>query len=338
MSFIEPKPQRYRSSQVPPYFAPLPYTLSYQREVETVDGYQSLVYTGYADPMGSLHTNGRNKAMNAALAKFYDEANQAADLAVAMIERKQTIKMIADGLQTLVRVAKAVKRRDPSIVRAIKRRQSKGEDIAKDPAGLWLQYHFGIVPTISDIHHAAGLFAYDFPVYKITGTGGGQSTYNSSVTEWIHKHTKSGVVDFRTKVGATIQGINPDRHLVSMFGFDQPLSIAYELTPFSWFVDYFVNVGDLLSNLEPRCPGVDLANGYNTVYGKGRSFSQRVGIPKLAGNSDLYSSMTGQHDAVVRKLGIPKFALTFSSPFDLSGQRASYIAAVLVGILSSFKK
>lgn len=338
MSFIEPKPSRYRSRQAPPYTAPLPYTLSYQREVETVDGYQSLVHTGYADPMGSLHANVRNKAMNAALSKFLDEANQAADLAVAMIERKQTIKMVADGLQTLVKVARAVKRRDPNIVRSIKGRKAKGEDIAKDPAGLWLQYHFGIVPTVSDIHHGIGLLGYEFPVFKIVGTGGGTSTYSASATEWIHKHTKSGVVEFRTKVGATIQGINPDRHLVSMFGFDQPLSIAYELTPFSWFVDYFINVGELLSNLEPRCPGVVTKHEYNTVYGKGRSFSQRVGIPRLAGNSDLYSFMTGQHDAVVRKVGIPKYALTYSSPLDLSGQRASYIAAVLVGILSSFKK
>lgn len=338
MSFIEPKPARYRSRQAPPYVSPLPYTLSYQREVETIDGNQSLVYTGYADPMGKLHANVRNKAMNAALDKFLNEANQAADLAVAMIERKRTIKMVADGLQTLVKVAKAVKRRDPNIVRAIKGRKSKGEDIAKDPAGLWLQYHFGIAPTVSDIHHGLGLLGYDFPVYKIVGTGGGTSTYSASATEWIHKHTKSGVVDFRVKIGATIQGINPDRHLVSMFGFDQPLSIAWELTPFSWFVDYFVNVGSLLSNLEPKSPGISTTNEYNTVYGKGRSFSQRVGIPRLAGNSDLYSFMTGQHDAVVRKVGIPNYALTYSSPLDLSGQRASYIAAVLVGILSSFKK
>lgn len=333
MAFDEPKPFRVRSVQPPPYRSPLPYLMSYQREVETVGSYQHLVYTGLADPFGDRTSNSRKKAMNAALSDFYDQANQAADLAVAMIERKQTLAMVADGVRTLTRIARAVKRRDPNIVRAVKRRQSKGSDIAKDPAGLWLQYHFGIVPTIMDIHHGIGLLGYDFPVYKITGTGGSEFSYARTYKEWILSVTESSTVRFRAKVGAEISGINPDRHLVSMFGFDQPLSITWELTPFSWFVDYFVNVGELASNLEPRCPGVTTTNEYNTILGQGRSFYQKTEM-----NGSLYSHMTGQHDGMQRKLGIPDYQLTFSSPLDLSGQRLSYITAVLVGILSSFKK
>lgn len=333
MAFEEPEPYRVRSVQPPPYHSPLPYLMSYQREVETVGSFRQLVYSGLADPFGDLTENSRNKAVNDALSDYLNEANQAADLAVAMIERKQTIKMVADGVQTLTRIARAVKRRDPNIVRSIKRRQSKGEDIAKDPAGLWLQYHFGILPTISDIHHGIGLLGYDFPVYKITGTGGSSFDYARTYNEGVLEVSESSTVRFRAKVGAEIQGINPDRHLVSMFGFDQPLSIAWELTPFSWFVDYFVNVGELAANLEPRSPGVITTNEYHTILGQGHSFWQ-----KTEESGDLYSYMTGQHDGMKRILGIPDYKLTFSSPLDLSGQRLSYITAVLVGLLSSFKK
>lgn len=333
MAFIEPEPYRVRSVQPPPYKHPLPYVFSYQREVETVGSYQHLVYTGLADPFGDRAKNSRNKAINAALSDFTERANQAADLAVAMIERKKTLAMVADGVQTLVRIARAVKRRDPNIVRAIKRRRSSGMDIAKDPAGLWLQYHFGIAPTINDIHHGINLLSYDFPVYKIVGTGGSNFSYANTREEWILKVTESSTIRFRAKVGAEIAGINPDRHLVSMFGFDQPLSIAWELTPFSWFVDYFVNVGELAANLEPRSPGITTTNEYNTVFGQGRSFNQKTEI-----SGALYSYMTGQHDVMIRKSGIPNYQLTFSSPLDLSGQRLSYVTAVLVGLLSSFKK
>lgn len=334
MAFVEPKPYRVRSVQPPPYLSPLPYTFLYQREVETIGSYQRLVYTGLADPFGKLTENSRNKATNAALSDYLQQANQAADLAVAMIERKKTLKMVADGVQTLTRIARAVKRRDPNIVRAVKRRQSTGSDIAKDPAGLWLQYHFGIVPTVMDIHHGLGLLGYDFPVYKITGTGGSNFTYARTRREGNLNRVESSTVRFRAKVGAHISGINPDRHLISMFGFDQPLSIAWELTPFSWFVDYFINVGELAANLEPRCPGITTTNEYHTVLGQGRSFFQKTYVS----DGSLYSYMTGQHDGMKRKLGIPRHKLTFSSPLDLSGQRLSYITAVLVGVLSSFKK
>lgn len=271
--------------------------------------------------------------MNAALSDFTEKANQAADLAVAMIERKKTLAMVADGVQTLVRIARAVKRRDPNIVRAIKRRRSTGMDIAKDPAGLWLQYHFAIVPTVMDIHHGINLLSYDFPVYKVVGTGGSEFSYAAKREEWILHVTESSTIRFRAKVGAEITGINPDRHLVSMFGFDQPLSIAWELTPFSWFVDYFVNVGELAANLEPRSPGITTTNEYNTILGQGRSFNQKTEYGER-----LYSFMTGQHDFMQRNTGIPPYQLTFTSPLDLSGQRLSYITAVLVGLLSSFKK
>lgn len=333
MAFEEPKPYRVRSVQPPPYHSPLPYVMSYQREVETVGSFQRLVYSGLADPFGDRAKNQRNKAVNKALSDYLEQANQAADLAVAMIERRQTIKMVADGVQALVRVARAVKRRDPKIVRAIKRRQSKGEDIAKDSAGLWLQYHFGIMPTISDIHHGIGLLGYDFPVYKLIGTGGSVFNHARTYDEWILRVSESSTIDFRAKVGAEIRGINPDRHLVSMFGFDQPLSIALELTPFSWFLEYFVNVGELAANLEPRSPGVTTKNEYLTVFGQGHSFKQ-----KTEKSGALYSHMTGQHDSMKRTSGLPDYKLTFSSPLDLSGQRLSYITAVLVGLLSSFKK
>lgn len=329
-----------KSSQPKPYSKPLPYHVCYSNFRADRDG--SYIAPGHSSATVQILQPhyGLGPAVNKALDKLYDEFQRAEDLMVAWKERQKAIDMIADGVGTLVRTARAIRRRDPKIIRRILNKNALTKrDIATTPAGLWLQYHFAIVPTIMDVHHAAGVLGEPFPLPEIEITSGHRWSLSEGtiktplVNSWEHHGTYSGFV----KIGGKLRSINPNIGLASRLGFGQPLSVAWEMTPFSWFVDYFVNVGQLINNLQPRFPGFDVVDKYTTYTTTGSCY----GFLNSADGWGWYppsNHYSGTGKGTKRVTTWPDYELQFSSPLDLSGQRCSYIVAVLVGLLSGMRK
>lgn len=322
-----------RRTQKPPYVRPLPYDYRMGKILNkhprwvpgTVDIRNSVpLANGYDTNLGVVTTS------NAALAKIYDRLEQSESLLVAWKERQSALDLIASNLRRLVQIAKAVKRRDPKVVRRVLRRNPKAKDVIKTPAGLWLEYHFAIVPTILDLHHAAGILGFEFPVEKLSESSLTKTIldYRYSSNYW-HRSDEFNTV---TKIEGEIYGLNPNIQLASMLGFGQPLSVAWEMTPFSWFIDYFVNVGELTTNLQPRFPGVKVRNHSTTTFIKCRG---KLG--DFYSKPSTYAYFSYESVFMTRRLSWPSFQLEFKSPFDLSGQRCSYIAAVLINLLTSMK-
>lgn len=302
---------------------------------------------------GEWHQASIIEASNKALDKVLDQMNQAEDLLVAWKERQKAIDLVASNVGRLVRIARAIRRRDPKIVRSVLRRNPKAKDVIKTPSGLWLEYHFGIVPTVLDIHHACGILGYEFPVQKIDGTASAKfqsigKPYDTSLGYDPKYNSQDLHGKTRVKIGGRITALNPDVHLATMLGFGQPLSVAWEMTPFSWFIDYFANVGQLIKNIEPQFPGVTVSDKYCTVtqectctFRNALFFdSQWVGPSHPYYNRWIFRnpSFDAVGYGIKRTPGWPSYRLQFKSPLALSGQRCSYIVAVLGTLLTSMKK
>ena len=321
--------QRWCETQRPPYGAPLRYRMATGRRDKTSP------YTGIGIiPLlnGYDRNVGVPEAANSALDKLYEQLGQAESLRTAFAERKSSLTMVTNRIGSLVKMARAVKRLDPKIVRKVLKRNPSAKDIVKQPAGLWLEYWFGWAPLVSDIHHALGVFSYDFPIEPIRCSGGSKTQWKTGggTYDWVHWR------DFKTrvKIGGEIYAIDPNVSLASSLGFGQPLSVAWELTPFSWCVDYVVNVGQLVKNLEPRFPGVRTRNHFTTKYITCSGYSgYRNDEPPEAVPVTTFTSAYME-----RSLEWPSYSLVFSNPLGLSGQRVSYLAAVFVQIMSGMKK
>lgn len=323
----------HRAAQPKPYRRPLPY-LTFGGTWHTCSGdayldirdFMPLANGDKWDGAGGVIT-----ASNKALEKLYGRLEQSEALLVAWKERQSALDLVATNVGRLVRIARAVKKRDPKVVRRVLQRNPAAKDAVKQPASLWLEYHFAIVPTIMDIHHALGVLGFDFPVEKLSESSkapvelsSGGDTYT-----WHKADEFSSIV----KLEGEIYSLNPNLTLASQLGFGQPLSVAWEMTPFSWFVDYFVNVGSLVKNLEPRFPGVKTRNHSTTILIKGYGrLGYRNSEPLSQVKYDAYSSFY-----MSRRTDWPSFQLEFNSPFDLKGQQCSYIVAVLTNILTSMK-
>lgn len=324
---------RWCESQPRPYTRPLPYLAFGGTQSGYPDGYLEDIRSFVPLANGFGWDQGVASASNKALDKLYDQMNQAESLRVAWLERQKSMQLVTGNLRRLITIARAVKRRDPRIVRRVLKRNPKARDIVKQPAGLWLEYWFGWQPFVADLHHALGVFGYEFPSQPLHASGRSETVdhYNRNVTyDWIHWFQ----YDTRVKIGGEIYAIDPNLTLASSLGFGQPLSVAWEMTPFSWVVDYFVNVGSMLKNLEPRFPGLKFRNQYTTTF---ITMSGYQGYRNSEGPGDVpFNQMTGFY--MRRTGGWPSYQLEFSSPLDLSGQRCSYLASVLIQLLTGMKK
>lgn len=345
------------TSSSKPYVKPLKYLLTSASVTSDLNnsGYPSHYDLLNDCPIhnGFWHQPSITSASNKALDKVYDQLNQASDLLVAWKERQSAIDLVTSNVGKLVRIARAVKRRDPRIVRRVMQRNPKAKDIIKTPSGLWLEYHFAIVPTISDIHHACGVLGFEFPVQVVEGVGSSKQNvmnqrYSNSAPYSPEHNSQDQWYETTVKIGGKITAMNPNVHLATMLGFGQPLSVAWEMTPFSWFVDYFVNVGQLINNLEPQFPGITVSDKYTTIIQEGTQRFRNANFYSSAWvrpDHPWYNKWIYQHPSCTyvgfgmkRDLGWPSYGLEFSSPFDLSGQRCSYIVAVLGSLLTSMKR
>lgn len=328
---ITPERQGTRISarQPRPYFKPLPYVL---HGTTLTSGAVSLTGAAEANFAQALKPD---YVSNKALSKIYEQLNQVESLRVAWIERQKAIDLVTSGVRTLINIARAVKRRDPKIVRAVLQRNPTAKDIIKTPSGLWLSYHFGWKPTVMDIHHAMGLIAEPIPPLKVDGSSKGKVEIDTR--PGIYDSYREGFffeVDKTVKMGLAVAGINTNVTLASSLGFGQPLSVAWELTTMSWMVDYVVNIGEYIKNFEPRFPGLTLTDEYMSVLLEGEV---RYGW-RVAWNKPWVVKQSWDAFSMRRELGLPAFALTFSSPADLKGQQLSYVVAVLLPILVDIKK
>lgn len=323
----------YKYTQPRPHTRPLPYRAFggrwFTQDYDPDDDIRNAI------PLANgFDWNGRGgvtTASNKALNKLYEQLEQSEALLVAWKERQSALDLVATNVGRLVRVARAVKRRDPKIVRRVLKRNPAAKDIIKSPSGLWLEYHFAIVPTIMDIHHACGILGYEFPIEKLVASSGASVEYRRG--RGTYQWYEDFLFETRVKLTGEIYSLNPNITLASQLGFGQPLSVAWEMTPFSWFVDYFVNVGQLVKNLEPRFPGVQTRNHTTTVLIK--SYGKQ-GYRNREPESDVKFN-THESFYMDRSLQWPSFQLEFNSPFDLKGQQCSYIVAVLGSILTSMK-
>lgn len=128
----------------------------------------------------------------------------------------------------------------------------------KSFADNWLEYHFGWEPLVKDIGAAIRTICdpYSDEWKLITGRGRDSGSRTTNLGYEI------STVFTETSVRAQLEYrvANPNLHLLQQLGFVNPLSIAWELVPFSFVLDWFSNVGQVLDSwsdwvgLETRNP------------------------------------------------------------------------------------
>jgi hypothetical protein len=246
----------------------------------TTSRFDPLLYSAY--PISAStgeYAAAVSAATSKAISRLADRAkNQSVNLAQFIAERKQTAKLFAE---TVVRVAKAVRSLKQGQVTSAWR--SLFPPSSKQLANDFLAWQFGVKPLISDIEGAAKMLAvgppkleFDIIVKKRVDFEPEHATENQLRPIPVKSILSSnGYVEVTYKFRVRCQ--IPALKNLSSLGFGNLASLAWELTPWSFVIDWALPIGNYINSLD-SFDGLEVLYGHKTVFSrKNTSISRDYG-------------------------------------------------------------
>lgn len=172
------------------------------------------------------------------------------NVGVTVLEGRESARMVANRLISLANAARDLKKRNLSgaighlmgpVPRSSKRRAGR-KLTSYDISGAWLELQYGWLPMVKDIYSLS-------EALKVQGRKNRISAYSKN--EILTGTVNVGKVDVHQNEKRLHMIVDCD-HTPSMaerFGLTDPLTIAWELVPFSFVVDWFLPIGDTLEAL-----------------------------------------------------------------------------------------
>lgn len=266
---------------------PLPYTVSYSRangsiEYKTTgsgfpwtDRYTIIPPVLSASYQLQVDTWERNRAEVECLNKLRD---QKVHLGNAIAESRGTVAMLASRTTSLARMMANAKRGRWNAIRKELGLSGTHVNVSKRHADNWLEYQFGWLPLMSDIK--GGIDAFQTGIRKNDQILSAVRILTKDV-EFPNTDPRYGyswstdTIKSRTAVKLYCRVDNETILMLSSFGLLNPLEVAWELTPWSFAVDWVLPVGDYLQALTARA-GLEFLGGYSSRYCTGTCVSHSV--------------------------------------------------------------
>jgi len=210
--------------------------------------------------------------------------------------------------------------------------------LVKDIASLLLEIRYGWAPLMADIKNAYEVFTKPIPdapikvvsasSYSIKQPNGGSQFYMIECND-------------RVTVKGRIRVSNPNLALAAQLGLVNPLSLLWEAIPFSFVFDWFLSVGNYLSNLTDSV-GLELIDGSitgkHTCVVNSCNYTEWNHAGFLVGSGyyvDRPGGLSMFLKKIVRTVGmssLPKPPLSIGT--GLSVQRAENAVALLLQLLN----
>lgn len=303
----------------------------------------------FSDTLAYQHVNAANwsdpyisAAYNKAYASLVSKLKSStAELGAGIAEFRKTADMVSDRSVQLYRFVRAVSRGRFGDANSILRIPPGFRPRARSLGGAVLEYSFGWAPTVMDIYNGMKVLTGGVPPSYASARAGSSiptTTFASGMGLPLgqrYNRIYSGSV--KVQCGAAIHITNPNLWLANQLGLINPISVAWELVPFSFVVDYFVNVGDVINSWSEWF-GAEILYPYRTrvleldsreyqEYGTGGG----VGSPCYAYGATWRLTL-GHAARMGRELSLPGPTLQLSAP-NVSLRRAATSISLLLQLL-----
>lgn len=252
--------------------------------------------------------------------KLRENTYDSAQMLVNLLEGRQALSMIVNRAGQLVRFGNRLRKLD--FVGATRELRlatvPKGVSTKKSFASNWLEYYFGWVPLIGDIHSAVDILQSPLKDQFVSAVKTAKSgTYYdlqqpyemsrpTAFNDWsyIRFYERVSYPLALVRQGHQVAVSNPNLFLANQLGLVNPATVIWELIPFSFVVDWFINVEQFLSSGTDFI-GLTCNNAYHTkkltvIYEYQLEVTYRWWISGTYWPNDQYWYST-QRDALVNK-------------------------------------
>lgn len=252
-------------------------------------------------------------------------------MALNVAELGQSYNLVADTLIGVGEVVRGLKTASWSRVRSglnhLGTAPASARDFCKDFSRNWLAYQYAVKPAITDATKIINdniLLPYG-QTHRIIG----KATRSVNIGYPVNDYTRHDQVhpwSYRLQADVTMD--NPSLYKASQTGLTNPFALAYELIPFSFVVDWFVNVGDIINSIDDFV-GVRLDNPVTSELFRGSHV--RTAVYRNQGVTIRTHSTVTRFNRSVGPFSGPRLALTFpiQSPTRMLNALALAIPHVL---------
>lgn len=323
-------------TQPRPWITPLPYRYSVGKFTNLLNTseytYDPVSILGNMDEL--LDNKYAKKARNVAYADFISKLKPAqAQMLTTYAERRKTWGMITQRAVALTAGLIAIKTGNVHALKQAWGRHAKVRTNLRKAGSHVLEYSFGWAPLVSDLSAAVEVVANGVPPVRITG----RAKSPTQVAEWVptqmayYRGGFQNTDSWDARMGATIRMNNPNLALANQLGLLNPVATLWELTPWSFVVDYVVNIGEFISSFTDFA-GLELTDEYTTTSYK-RTVSGSIiyayDDPKYWGFTTLYG-YSGEVLHIKRETSIAKPVLATRPRVGMPIQRAATSIALLL--------
>lgn len=199
---------------------------------------------------------------NLAYARWANKLRDGVQVGQNIAERRQTIEMIRSAISALRSPLEAILR-------------AKRSGALKTASNVYLANHFGLQPLMDDIYKLLQLL-------ESQASKGRVVTAQKTLPIKLVLYNFDGFTqEFHGKVtvrhSAFAQLVDPKVATLAQLNLLNPASIAWEVTPFSFVIDWLFPIGTYLASLDDKI-GYSLSDAYTTTLVRGK-FLERCGAP-----------------------------------------------------------
>jgi len=171
------------------------------------------------------------------------------NLAVAVAEGHKTLEMIHSNMSKIGNAILAVKHGNfARAARCLGTQHRPSSLRSKDVSGRWLELQYGWKPLLQDVYNGMGAW------HILTAPPRQSSIIVTTSTHEMPKDTSNSPTNYtgfgtRRAVGRLQYVMTEDLSVQRSLGLYDPLSVAWEVLPYSFVADWFIPIGTYLENL-----------------------------------------------------------------------------------------
>jgi hypothetical protein len=229
-------------------------------------------------------------------------ADAKTNLAVAYAEAHKTSNLILDTAKRILEAGRALKKGNlKGVARHLNISPSRVHK-------TWLEYKYGWMPLLMDVHGAAEFLAQQAitrkPRFRVTAVTTRSREVSATVDEgavggvppnWMSKRVLTREMSVKSTLWCELS--SPHYSELQQLGLTNPALVAWELVPFSFVFDWFIQVGDYLTALS-AFHGVTVLRGCTSTV---QEDTMRKSWPAISRSDSTYTYFISTINRTFRK-------------------------------------